>query len=111
MLFHEDQAEFIHRQGSLVTSLEVLVSGEDNGEVRRVSLVNNGRRPRDIELTSYAEVVLATRAADSAHPVFSRMFVQTEYLAEFTALVATRRPRGPEKRRYGRRTSWWWKVS
>ncbi|CAH0177652.1 N,N'-diacetylchitobiose phosphorylase [Pseudomonas sp. Bi130] len=97
VLFHEDQAEFIHRQGSLVTSLEVLVSGEDNGEVRRVSLVNNGRRPRDIELTSYAEVVLATRAADSAHPVFSRMFVQTEYLAEFTALVATRRPRGPEE--------------
>ncbi|ROM89664.1 glycosyl transferase [Pseudomonas brassicacearum] len=97
VLFKEDQAEFIHRQGSLVTSLEVLVSGEDDGEVRRVSLINNGRRPRDIELTSYAEVVLATRVADSAHPVFSRMFVQTEYLAEFTALVATRRPRGPEE--------------
>ncbi|MBK5356084.1 glycosyl transferase [Pseudomonas sp. TH41] len=96
VLFDEDHAEFSHREGSLVTRLEVLVSGEDDGEVRRVSLINNGRRPRDIELTSYAEVVLATQAADSAHPVFSRMFVQTEYLAEFTALVATRRPRAPQ---------------
>ncbi|WP_160288072.1 GH36-type glycosyl hydrolase domain-containing protein [Pseudomonas knackmussii] len=97
VLFDEDHAEFIQRDAALATSLEVLVSGEDDGEVRRVSLTNHGRRAREIELTSYAEVVLATPAADSAHPVFSRMFVQTEYLAEFGALVATRRPRSPDE--------------
>ncbi|QRY77746.1 glycosyl transferase [Pseudomonas sp. PDNC002] len=95
VLFDEDHAEFIQRDAALLTSLEVLVSGEDDGEVRRVSLTNHGRRAREIELTSYAEVVLATPAADSAHPVFSRMFVQTEYLAEFGALIATRRLRSP----------------
>lgn len=96
VLFDEDHAEFIHREAALLTSLEVLVSGEDDGEVRRVSLTNHGRRAREIELTSYAEVVLAPPAADSAHPVFSKMFVQTEYLAEFGALIATRRLRSPE---------------
>ncbi|MET1078421.1 MAG: glucoamylase family protein [Pseudomonas sp.] len=93
VLFGEDQAEFIRHDGSLVTSLDVLVSGEDDGEVRRVSLANSGRRTRDIELTSYAEVVLAAASADNAHPAFAKLFVVTEYLAEFGALLATRRPR------------------
>lgn len=95
VVFAEDHAEFIRRDGSLTTTLSILVSGEDDGEVRRVSLANSGRRAREIELTSYAELVLAVQAADVAHPAFSKLFVQTEYLAEFGALVATRRPRSP----------------
>ena len=77
--------------------MDVLVSGEDDGEVRRVSLTNGGRRPREIELTSYAEVVLTTPAADNAHPAFAKMFVITEYLAEFGALIATRRLRAHDE--------------
>src|SRR3990167_9355787 len=73
--------------------MEVLVSGEDDGEVRSVSLANSGRLAREIELTSYAEVVLTTPASDNAHPAFAKLFVVTEYLAEFGALLATRRPR------------------
>ncbi|MGJ4859863.1 glucoamylase family protein [Labrys sp. La1] len=99
VIFGEDYAHFIHRDGSLTTTMDVLVSSEDDGEVRRIGLTNNGRRPREIELTSYAEMVLATPAADNAHPVFSKMFVQTEHLAEFGALVATRRPRSPDEPR------------
>ena len=93
VVFGEDHAEFIRRDGTLTTTMEVLVSGEDDGEVRRVSLTNSGRQPREIELTSYAELVLTTPAADAAHPAFSKLFVETEYLAEFGALLATRRPR------------------
>jgi cyclic beta-1,2-glucan synthetase len=91
--FSEDRADFMRRDGSLATTTQVLVSGEDDGEVRRVSLMNSGRRTRDIELTSYAELVLAPPAADRAHPAFSKMFVVTEFLPEFGALIATRRPR------------------
>ncbi|MGO4332586.1 glucoamylase family protein [Cupriavidus sp. 2TAF22] len=93
VVFAEDHAEFIRRDDSLATTLDVLVSGEDDGEVRRVSLANSGRRPREIELTSYAELVLAMPSADDAHPAFSKLFVETEYLPEFGALIATRRPR------------------
>ncbi|WP_073108226.1 GH36-type glycosyl hydrolase domain-containing protein [Pollutimonas bauzanensis] len=97
VIFAEDCAEFIRRDGTLTTTMDVLVSGEDDGEVRRVSLTNSGRRPREIELTSYAEVVLATPATDRAHPAFAKMFVQTSHLDEFGALVATRRTRGPDE--------------
>ncbi len=95
VLFAEDHAEFTRTDGSLTTSMDVLVSGEDDSEVRRISLTNAGRKPREIEVTSYAELVLTTAAADAAHPAFAKMFVKTEYLPEFEALVATRRRRSP----------------
>ncbi len=93
--FSEDRAEIVRRDGTLTTTMEVTVSQEDDAEVRRVSISNLGSRAREIEITSYAEVVLAAPAADAAHPAFSKMFVQTEFDADVGALLATRRPRSP----------------
>jgi cyclic beta-1,2-glucan synthetase len=95
VLFDEDHAKFSRREDTLTTAMEVLVSGEDDGEVRLVSITNAGSERREIELTSYAELVLTTPATDDAHPAFAKMFVETEYLSEFGALVATRRRRSP----------------
>ncbi|WP_342806278.1 glucoamylase family protein [Alteromonas sp. M12] len=92
-LFAEDHAEFSMRQGNLSTKMEILVSGEDDGEVRRLSVTNNGHFCHEVEVTSYAELVLAEAANDNAHPAFAKMFVQTEFMPEFGALVATRRKR------------------
>ena len=91
--FNEDHAEFERRDGTLATTLEVLVSAEDDAEVRRVTLLNLGAQDREIEVTSYAELVLAPQAADIAHPAFSKLFIQTEHLAGLGALVANRRQR------------------
>src|SRR6185436_15008959 len=91
VMFAEDRAEFVRRDGALTTTLHVVVSPEVDAEVRRVSIANAGGAPRDIELTSYAEIVLAPPAADAAHPAFSKLFVQTEFLAGSGAIVATRR--------------------
>ncbi|MGC2781213.1 MAG: glucoamylase family protein, partial [Bradyrhizobium sp.] len=91
--FTEDRAEFVRRDGSITTTLEIVVSPEDDAEVRRVTLSNAGFRARDIELTSYAELVLAPPAADTTHPAFSKLFVRTEYLAKSGAILATRRRR------------------
>ncbi|MFA4912258.1 MAG: glucoamylase family protein, partial [Burkholderiaceae bacterium] len=95
ILFGEDHAEFIGEHDSIASNLTVLVSGEDDAEVRRVSLTNNGRHARDIDLTSYMELVLARADADRAHPAFSKLFVVTEFLHEYGALLATRRTRTP----------------
>jgi cyclic beta-1,2-glucan synthetase len=91
--FFLDRAEITRRDGPILTSTEILVSPEDDVEVRRVSVTNEGNRTREIELTTYAEVVLAASAADSAHPAFSKLFVQTEFVAESGTLLATRRAR------------------
>ncbi|SOD93332.1 GH36-type glycosyl hydrolase domain-containing protein [Caenispirillum bisanense] len=91
--FGENHAEFSRRDGSLVTTMDVLVSPEDDAEVRRVTIANVGRADSVVEVTSYGEVVLAPPADDDAHPAFSKMFVETEYLPDLGALVATRRRR------------------
>ncbi len=95
-VFEEDHAEFIIHDDSLSTTMDVLVSGEDDGEVRRITLSNNGHSEREIELTSYAELVLTAAANDNAHPAFAKMFIQTEFVAEFAAVVATRRKRSDQ---------------
>jgi cyclic beta-1,2-glucan synthetase len=95
--FNEDRAEFRRRQGSLTTDMEVLVSAEDDAEVRRVSVSNSSSRVREIDVTSYAELVLAPQAADLAHPAFSKLFVETEYLPLAGAILATRRRRSPNE--------------
>ena len=87
--FYEDRAEFIRRDRALTTTLEVVVSPEDDAEVRRVSITNLGTRTREIQVTSYAELCLAPQAADVAHPAFSNLFVQTEFVPDVGALLAT----------------------
>jgi len=95
--FSEGRAAFSRRDGEFSTIMEIAVSSEDDAEVRRVSVTNHGSEACELEITSYTELVLAAQAADAAHPAFSNMFVQTSFLAEFSALLATRRRRGPDE--------------
>jgi cyclic beta-1,2-glucan synthetase len=91
--FSEDKAEFRRDDDGITTLTEIVVSAEDNAEVRRVSLTNNSTRTREIELTSYAEVVLNSPLADAAHPAFSNLFIETEFFAAENAILAHRRQR------------------
>ncbi len=95
VVFNEDRAEIIRTDGALTTTLEVLVSAEHDAEVRRISLANSGNRVREIDVTSYAELVLAPQPDDVAHPAFMKLFAATEYLAGQGTLLATRRRRSP----------------
>ncbi|MGY0652739.1 GH36-type glycosyl hydrolase domain-containing protein [Luteimonas sp. A537] len=93
--FIDGRAGIRRRDGDIETTTEVVVAGNADAEVRRVSLRNSGDRERIIELTSHAELVLAPQQGDAAHPAFSKMFVRTEWLADRRVLLATRRVRTP----------------
>jgi cyclic beta-1,2-glucan synthetase len=92
-IFSESRAEFRCRDHNFDTHTEVAVSPEDDIELRRITIINRARTRRTIEVTSYAEVVLASVAADALHPAFSNLFVQTEILRRQGAILCTRRPR------------------
>ncbi len=91
--FLPEKVVFRRHDDGIETQLDIAVSPEDDVEVRRLSLSNRDDRVREIEITSYAEIVLGDRATDLAHPAFGKLFVETEYLPEHTTLLCRRRPR------------------
>ena len=96
-IFPLARAEFRRRDEGLDTYTEIAVSPEDDIEHRRITLSNFTGKSRTIELTSYAEVVLVSPAADAAHPAFSNLFLQTELLRGRHAVLCSRRPRSPDE--------------
>ncbi|HEY9048917.1 MAG TPA: glucoamylase family protein [Ohtaekwangia sp.] len=96
-VFSQGRVEFRRLDQAIETHTEIIVSPEDDIEIRRIHIANRSRRKRKIEITSYAEVVLNAQSADLAHTAFSNLFVQTEILANQQAILATRRPRSHEE--------------
>jgi len=96
-IFSEGRAEFRRRDHDFETHTEIAVSPEDDIELRRITITNRARTKKTIEVTSYAEVVLAHPAQDALHPAFSNLFVQTEIVREQRAILCTRRPRSVEE--------------
>ncbi|HEX6560091.1 MAG TPA: glucoamylase family protein, partial [Longimicrobiales bacterium] len=92
-IFAADRVTFHRADGRIETRTEIAIVPEDSAEVRRVTVTNNGSKTRDVELTSYGEVVLAPPEAERAHPAFANLFVETEFHAWCNAITATRRPR------------------
>jgi cyclic beta-1,2-glucan synthetase len=96
-LFSEGRAEFRRRDENIDTHTEIAVSPEDDVELRRITITNHSDVARTIDITSYAEVVLASPAADALHPAFSNLFVHTEIIRRQRAILATRRPRSTDE--------------
>jgi cellobiose phosphorylase len=97
VIFSQGSVEFRRHDHGIDTNTEIVISPEDDMEMRRVKITNTTLFTRVLEITSYAEVVLATQASDEAHPAFSNLFVETEILPEFKAVICTRRPRSEEE--------------
>ena len=100
-VFSESRVEYTRLDNTIEARTTIAVSPEDDVELRRLRLRNAGRSRRRIELTSYAEVALASAAEDSQHPAFAKLFVQTELLPALGALLCHRRPRSA-----GEKTPW-----
>ncbi len=96
-IFTDARAEFRVREQDFDTHTEIVVSPEDDIELRRLHITNRAQVRRSIELTSYAEVVLASAISDAMHPAFSNLFVQTELLHPLQAIICTRRPRSSQE--------------
>jgi cellobiose phosphorylase len=90
-VFTESAVEFRRRLDEIEVQTQIVVSPEDDIELRRIRITNRARTVRTIEATSYAEIVLAPAIADALHPAFSNLFVETEILPDRDAVLATRR--------------------
>ncbi len=96
VIFHQHMVEMFRRDNQIAVRMEVTVAPDDDAEIRRLTVVNESNVAREIEFTSYAEVVLAPQLDDERHPAFSKLSVHSEYLAEHGGLLFNRRARRPE---------------
>jgi cellobiose phosphorylase len=92
-VFSAGRAVFHRRDDGIETRTEIAVAPDDDLEVRRVAISNASRARRTLDVTSYAEIVLAPAAADAAHPAFAKLFVETGVVREQQAILCKRRPR------------------
>ncbi|MCZ8014356.1 MAG: cyclic beta 1-2 glucan synthetase [Limnobacter sp.] len=92
-IFSEGRAEYRRQDAGIEAYTEIVVSPEDDIELRRLQLTNLSATRRTIEITTYTEPVLSPAAADAQHPAFSKLFLQTEILKDPAALLCARRPR------------------
>ncbi|UXM95176.1 protein ndvB [Bartonella sp. HY329] len=97
-VFTAEKAEYHKTVDGIKSTVEVIVASEGDGEGRRIELINTTGKDRIIEITSYGELVLTTADNDAAHPVFSRMFVETEIADDGATIFAHRRKRSPNDR-------------
>jgi cellobiose phosphorylase len=97
-IFTQGRAEFHRFDQGIETRTEIVISPEDNTEIRSIRLRNKTSLIKVLDITSYAEIVLATQTSDEAHPAFSNLFIQTEILPEKNAIMCSRRPRSIEEK-------------
>jgi cyclic beta-1,2-glucan synthetase len=95
--FDLDKITFRRRDTDIETHLEVTVSSEDDVEVRRLTITNRGAQTREIEITSYTEIVLSRPEDDLAHPAFGKLFIETEFDPQSAGLLFHRRPRSSDE--------------
>jgi len=91
--FLADQVQFDASGPGLQARITVLISPEDDTELRTVALHNTGSETRTLELISCFEPVLSNPKADEAHPAFANLFVDSRWEPQWRALLMARKPR------------------
>lgn len=97
-IFSDGRVEFRRRDYDVDVHMQIVVSPEDDIELRRLVITNQSRIRKTIDITSYAEVVIAQATADKIHPAFSNLFVQTEIIQPRRAILCTRRSRSENEK-------------
>ena len=97
VLFYPHKVEF-QRSDNEISLRTGITIGSDGVEIRQVTILNDGDRPRRLKLTSYGEVVLEVQAADRRHPAFNKLFIESEYLPQENALLFQRRLRSVDEK-------------
>ncbi len=91
--FHNGKVVCSRVDDWIETTTEICVSPDHQIELRKLTLTNYADRKRTLEVSSYAEVVLNRQVDHNAHPAFSKLFIETEYLEAHHSILAKRRPR------------------
>ena len=98
--FASDKIKYLRVDEGIETMTEITVVKDRYAEIRRITFTNHSGTDVDLELTSYAEVVLAPHENDENHRVFNSMNILSEYDAELQALILSKPIKETRESRY-----------
>ncbi len=96
--FSHFKAEFERLDNGIETKSTVVVAMDSNVEIREISITNKNKFVKKLELTDYAEVVGLKHKADTSHPAFGKLSVESEYDSVRQSLAFKRKPRNLEEK-------------
>jgi cyclic beta-1,2-glucan synthetase len=96
--FFAHMAVFRRSERGIDSTLEVIVAPDDPAEIRRLHLHNQTETKRELQITSYGEVILAPQANDARHPAFNKLFIMSEFIPELNLQIFSRRSRSADEK-------------
>ena len=91
--FSSDATKISKTEKNLDITTKITVSPNDNTEIRRLEIYNNGNEEEVLEVTSFLEPILSKKEADIAHPVFNNLFLSIEYNEDNNTVIVKRKKR------------------
>jgi cyclic beta-1,2-glucan synthetase len=96
-IFSDARAEFRVRERDFDSHTEIVVSPEDDIELRRTAHHQSRTHASHDRADQLCRSGAGAAAADAAHPAFSNLFVQTELVEPLQAILCTRRARASKE--------------
>ena len=93
--FAPDHNKIVRQDGAIETTTKITVASNDNVEIRRLELKNNGNNEETLEITCFLEPMISTKEQDYAHPAFNNLFLTYEKIDD--NILVRRKQRDIEK--------------
>lgn len=90
-IFSPHMTEFRRRDGEITTYTQISPSSSHNLEIRKVIFTNHSKTEKQLEITSYMELVADSFLAELSHPAFNKLFLESEFLEEHSIFLVKRR--------------------
>lgn len=82
------QAQFLRKDNGIETSTKIMVSAEDNVEVRKLRIKNTTNESLEMKTMLYLDVLLSSKDSYIAHPAYNGMFLS---MSEYENAVVIKR--------------------
>lgn len=100
IVFAPDTMKYIRTDGNIETKTKITVAPEENVEIRRIELKNNGNNEETLEVTSYLEPVLSSSRQDYAHTAFNNLFLIFKDIGNGEILIKRKKREQQQKELY-----------
>ncbi len=100
VVFASDRLKYVLVENEVATTTEIIVSTMYNAEIRKVTIKNNAKTKKTLELTTYLEPTITENINDVTHRTFNNLFLESEYDTNVNALIMKRTLRNRPDRYY-----------